>query len=58
MRLRRALTKLRFYPFKSDNTIYRNPKNKIIITTYIDNFLIIGIKSAIINIKSGLKKFF
>ena len=58
IRLRKALTKLGFYPLKSDDTIYRNPKNIIIIATYIDNFLIISTKLAITDSKSDLKKSF
>ena len=38
--------------------MYRNPKNKVIITIYIDDFFIINIKLAITNTKADIKKFF
>ena len=58
IRLRKALAKLGFFPLKSDNAIYRNPKNIVIIATHVDDFLIIGTKSAVADSKSGLKESF
>jgi hypothetical protein len=41
-KLRTELKKLGFEPFDSDQCIYRSPATKLIIVTYVDNFLIIG----------------
>ena len=57
-RLRKALAKIGFYPLKSDNAIYRSPTTGAIIPTHVDDFLIIGIKSAVADAKAGLSKAF
>jgi hypothetical protein len=37
-----VLTKLGFYPLNADECVFRNPKTRILITTYVDNFLLFG----------------
>ena len=47
-----------FYFLKADNAIYKNPIIKVIIPTYIDDFLIINKKLVITKAKAGLSKTF
>jgi hypothetical protein len=37
-----VLAKLGFYPLNSDECVFRNPKTRIVITTYVDDFLLFG----------------
>ena len=47
-----------FYLLKADNVIYKNPIIKVIISTYIDDFLIISKKSVVIKVKVDFNKVF
>jgi hypothetical protein len=37
-----VLAKLGFYPLNADECLFRNPKTRILITTYVDDFLLFG----------------
>ena len=47
-----------FYPLKADNIIYRLSTTEVIIPIYINDFLIIGKRLVIINVKISFIKIF
>src|SRR5882672_11331386 len=55
-KIQATLRKLRFIPLHSDECVYRNPITRILIITYMDDFLILGASlKAIQELKVRLK---
>ena len=58
IKLRKGLKKLGFKQLKSDNALYINRKTMVMIATHVDDFLIIGNKKAVTEVKADLSKIF
>jgi hypothetical protein len=54
-----VLIKLGFKPLIANNCIYRHPKSGLIVTTYVDDFLLVGLKGKeLTKLKSALQNAF
>jgi len=55
-KIQATLKELGFFPLHSDECVYRNPESRILIVTYVDDFLIFGASiDAIQQLKIRLK---
>jgi ribosomal protein S3 len=59
LKLRQELTKLGFKPLIANYYIYRHPDSELIVLTYVDDFLLVGLKGKELdNLKSALQSVF